>query len=137
MIDRRRFIGKAGSLASLPFLLFGIFLLRCEVSLAEEEKVTLTFQEFKSSCIDLGHYDSKRRQLTVRFVNRNAERFYCYQNVPRDVWRRLEALNESGGVGNYLNETVVQHPHKYPFQELSLRKFRTVATKTKKAEDSK
>jgi len=96
----------------------------------------LTFQEFESSCIDLGHYDEKVRQLTVRFVNRNTERFYRYSNVPAEVWKQLKALNETGGVGNYLNDTVVQHPEKYPFKELMIQSFKSIPKK-KKAGDSK
>ena len=120
----------------LPFLLLlGLFLLPGLGSRAEE-KAVLTFQEFESSCIDLGHYDAKAKELTVRFVNRNTERFYRYSNVPPDVWKKLNGLNETGGVGEYLNETIVQHPEKYPFKEFSIRSFKTIPKK-KRAGDSK
>ena len=127
---------KAGPVVGLPFfLLIGILLLP-SVCLQAEEKVVPTFQEFESSCIDLGHYDEKVRQLTVRFVNRNTERFYRYSNVSAEVWKKLNLLNQSGGVGEYLNETIVQHPEKYPFEELTIRSFTTIPKK-KKAGDSK
>lgn len=121
----------------LPFflLLMGILLLP-GIGFAAEEKTVPSFQQFESSCIDLGHYDEKVRQLTVRFVNRNTERFYRYSNVPAEIWKRLNVLNESGGVGEYLNETIVQHPEKYPFEELTIRTFKTIPQK-KKAENSK
>ena len=103
-----------------------------------EETNLPTFQEFQSSCIDLGCYDEKAKQLTVRFVNRNAERFYRYSNVPAEVWTRLRKLNETGGVGEYLNETIVQHREKFPFEELTIRKFKTIPIPgKKKAGDSK
>ena len=98
--------------------------------------MVLAFQEFESSCIDLGHYDAEAKQLTVRFVNRNTDRFYRYSNVPAEVWTKLKRLNEIGGVGNYLNETVVQHFEKYPYKELTLRAFKTTPKK-KKAGHSK
>jgi hypothetical protein len=120
----------------LPFLLLVGFLLLPAVCLRAEDKLMLTFQEFESSCIDLGHYDEKAKELTVRFVNRNRERFYRYSKVPTEVWTKLKALNETGGVGEYLNETVVQDPEKYPFKELTIRSFKTIPKK-KKAGDSK
>lgn len=120
----------------LPFsLLAGIFVV-ASVTFAAEKKTMLAFQEFESSCIDLGHYDPKSRELTVRFVNRNSERFYRYSNVSAEIWNKLNTLNEKGGVGEYLNETVVQHPEKYPYHELSIQKFKTIPRK-KKAGDSK
>ena len=127
----------AGPVMGLPFLLLAvlIFLQSGVHSWAKEEGV-LTFQEFESSCIDLGCYDAKAKALTVRFVNRNTERFYCYSNVPLEVWKKLNALDERGSVGEYLNETIVQHPKKYPFEELTIRSFKTIPKK-KKAENSK
>jgi hypothetical protein len=116
----------------LPFL----FLAGSSPRLRAAEKAALTFQEFESSCIDLGHYDEKTKHLTVRFVGRNTERFYRYSNVPAEVWAKLLSLNETGGVGNYLNETIVRHRDKYPFEELTLRSFNSVPKK-KKASDSK
>lgn len=131
-----RQMSQAGPAMGLSFLLLVGILLLPSVSLRAEEKLVLTFQEFESSCIDLGHYDAKAKELTVRFVNRNTERFYRYSNVPTDVWTKLRTLNETGGVGEYLNETVVQHPEKYPFKELAIRSFKTIPKK-KKAGDSK
>ncbi len=90
-----------------------------------------TFEEFESSCIDLGHYDAKIKQLTVRFVSPNTERFYRYSNVPAEMWRKLKALNKTGGVGSYLNDAVVRHPEKYPFKELTIHSFKRVSKKKK------
>ena len=132
----RQLFAKAGLIVSLPFLLPAAPLPPFGASSLAKEKALIIFQEFESSCIDLGCYDEKRRQLTVRFVNRNTERFYRYSNVPSSIWKRLNALNQTGGVGNYLNETVVQHPQKYPFEELTIQSFKTVSKK-QKAGDSK
>jgi hypothetical protein len=129
-------LAKAGSAMGLPFLLLAGILLAPHVTPAAQEKTGLAFQEFESSCIDLGHYDARAKQLTVRFVNRNTERFYRYSNVPAAIWKKLKALNETGGVGEYLNETIVQHPEKYPYQELVIRQFKTIPKK-KRAGDSK
>ena len=136
MSAKREIFAKAGSIMGLPFLLFVAVFLQSHVSFAAKDEAVLTFQEFQSSCIDLGHYDAKAQQLTVRFVNRNRERFYRYSNVPEEIWRKLKALNETGGVGEYVNEAVVRHPEKYPFKELSIRSFKTLPIK-KKAGDSK
>lgn len=130
-----RQFAKAGSAMSLP-LLFVLGMLACGCSGLVEDPKRWTFQEFSSSCIDLGHYDAKTEQLTVRFVSRNTQRFYRYSNVPPETWNRLNTLNESGGVGNYLIETVVQQPRKHPFEELAIRSFSKVSSK-KKAGDSK
>ena len=127
---------KAGSAMGLPFLLLAGILLVSSATFAAEKKTVLAFQEFESSCIDLGHYDAKTKELTVRFVNRNVERFYRYSNVPAEIWKKLNGLNETGGVGEYLNETVVQHPEKYPYKELTIHSFKTIPKK-KKAADSK
>lgn len=83
----------------LPFLLLLTLLVGASVGQLAEQKNSepLTFQEFESSCIDLGYYDAKGKQLTVRFVNRNTQRFYRYSNVPSEVWNKLNALNETGG----------------------------------------
>ena len=124
-------MSQAGPVMGLPFLLLvGIFLLS-SVCLQAAEKKMLIFQEFESSCIDLGHYDARSKELTVRFINRNTERFYRYSNVPVEVWKRLNKLNETGGVGEYLNETVVQHPEKFPFKELRILSFKTIPKKKK------
>jgi hypothetical protein len=89
-------------------------------------KPALTFQVFGSSCIDLGHYDGRKKQLTVRFINPDPRRFYRYSSVPMSKWKKLNSLNQRGGVGTYLNETLVQHPEKYPVQEISIPSFQAV-----------
>ena len=91
----------------------------------------LIFQEFESSCIDLGHYDAKGEKLTVRFVNRNTDRFYQYSKVPAEIWKKLNTLNETGGVGEYLNETVVKHQDKHPFKELTIHSFKSIPKRKK------
>lgn len=137
MIGPLLFPERAGSLVGLPFLLLLVLLLHFNSSLVAEERAVLTFQVFESSCIDLGHYDRKLQRLTVRFVNRETDRFYCYLNVRPELWSKLQKLNETGGVGNFLNEAIVQHPDKFPFEELTIRKYKTVSAKTKKAGNSK
>ena len=136
MTSGQHIFAKAGSLLGLPFLFLILISFQPDVGLLAKEDAVLTFQEFESSCIDLGHYDAKAKQLTVRFVNRNTERFYRYSNVPNAVWERLKRLNETGGVGEYLNETIVRYPEKFPYEELIIRKFKTIPKK-KKAGDSK
>jgi len=127
---------KAGSQWNLPFLFVAmLFLLSGVVSPAKETPV-LALQEFESSCIDLGDYNAETKALTVRFVGRKPERFYRYSNIPISIWKKLTELNETGGVGEYFTETVVHHPEKYSFEELTIRSFRTIPRK-KKAEDSK
>src|SRR5687768_6397907 len=93
---------KAGSVLSLPFFLVVALFLSSVIVLQAKEKPLPTFEEFESSCIDLGHYDAKVKQLTVRFVNPKTERFYRYSNVPAEIWKKLRALNKTGGVGSYL-----------------------------------
>ena len=136
MISARQMFVKAGSIASLRFLVLAAVLVVSGLSAAAEEKAVLTFQEFESSCIDLGHYDEEARKLTVRFVNRKSDRFYRYANVPRDVWVKLQFLNETGGVGNYLHETILGNSDKYPYEEVIFHNFKT-APRKKKAGDSK
>jgi hypothetical protein len=131
-----RQIRKADPGMGLPFLLLAMLFLYPDVNSLAKEEAVLTFQEFESSCIDLGHYDAKAKELTVRFVGRKPERFYRYSKVPAEIWKKLNALNESGGVGEYLNETIVQHPEKHPFKEFTIQKFKTIPKK-KKAGDSK
>jgi hypothetical protein len=132
MSHTRRAIAKAGPVMGLPFFLLTIlFFFQSSLNLSAREDAVLTFQEFESSCIDLGHYDAKAKELTVRFVNRNTKRFYRYSNVPVEVWRKLNSLNETGGVGEYLNETIVQRPEKHPFKEFTIRSFKTVPKKKK------
>jgi hypothetical protein len=137
MIANRLAIARAGPAMGLPFFLLAVLIFfPFGGALSAKEEAVLTFQEFESSCIDLGHYDAKAKELTVRFVNRNTERFYRYSNVPAEVWKKLNVLNETGGVGEYLNETVVQQPEKFPFKELTIRAFKSIP-KRKKAGDSK
>jgi hypothetical protein len=131
-----RQFAKAGSAMGLPLLLLLAILATGCSGLAESRKEDWTFQEFSSSCIDLGHYDAKAKKLTVRFAGRNTQRFYRYSNVPPEVWRRLNTLNESGSVGNYLIETVVQQPKQYPFEELIIHSFSKLSP-NRKAGDSK
>jgi hypothetical protein len=126
MTNQRKLLWEIGSIVSLSFWFFMTF-----ASPLRAEEKTMTFQEFHSSCIDLGHYDAKTKDLTVRFVNRNTERFYRYLNVPSVVWKKLKILNETGGVGEYLNDTIVRHPENYPFKELTIRSFKTAPTKKK------
>ena len=127
MIGRRQFLAQAGSILSLPFLW------RALEGRAEEVRPPTgparTFQPFASNCIDLGHYDQKKRELTVRFVNKKTERFYRYSNVPSAVWTKMRKLNESGGVGRYFTETIVHHPKNYPFEELTIRDFKVTPAK--------
>ena len=136
MTAARQMNVEAGSIASLLFLLLIALLCVSGVCSAAEKKPVLTFQEFESSCIDLGHYDAKTRKLTVRFVNRKSNRFYRYANVPRDVWAKLQSLNETGGVGNYLHETILGNLAKYTYEEVIFHDFKT-APRKKKAGDSK
>lgn len=114
----------AGSIRGLPCLLLVLLCLPPAAFPAAGPGPLLTFHEFQSSCIDLGHYDAGKRELTVRFVGRKTDRFYRYSNVPAPVWKKLRALNESGGVGSYLNETVVAHRDQHPFVELTLQRFK-------------
>lgn len=137
MISNRQMFAKAGSPLSLPFLVLAGFLVFSGThALQAEEKTILTFQEFESSCIDLGHYDAESRKLTVRFVNRKSERFYRYSNVSREVWTKLQVLNETGGIGNYLHETILGNAKKHPYEEVTFRDFKT-APKKKKTGNSK
>ena len=130
MIRRRQFLAKAGSILGLPFLLHGLPGRAADAPTPSEG--SLVFEEFASNCIDLGRYDVKAKQLTVRFVGRKLERFYRYSNVTPEIWEKMRQLNESGGVGGYLIETIVQNPKKFPFEELTVRKF-TVTPGKKKA----
>ena len=67
--------------------------------------------------------------LTVRFVSRKTEKFYRYSHVPPTVWDKLRQLNESGGVGGYLKETIVSYPKTFPFAELTIREFKVAPAK--------
>jgi len=131
-------IGKAGSRTSLPFLFLVTLtaLVVCSTPAQTNHEAVPRFQEFQSSCIDLGNYDADKRQLTVRFVNRKAERFYRYSNVEPEIWTKLQALNERGGIGSYLHETILADAKKHPHEEVTIRRFETVRQK-KRAENSK
>jgi hypothetical protein len=136
MTGRRQFLAKAGSFLSLPFLFSDWESLAAEVSRTVEE--IMVFEPFSSSCIDLGRYDTKAKQLTVRFVDpkKMSGRFYRYSNVPREIWEKLRQLNEAGGVGGFLNDTIVKDPKRFPFEELRIKEF-TMAPQKKKAGSSK
>ena len=131
MIGKHSVATRAGSSLNLPFLLLACCLLGATFCRGAEEKRALAFNEFESSCIDLAHYEPESKQLTVRFVNRNTNRFYRYSNVPSAIWEKLKELNAQGGVGEYLNETIVQHPNKFPFQELTIQTFTRIPAKKK------
>lgn len=141
MIRRRQFLITAGSVVGLPFF-FSISSARAAEA-KPASKVTPVFDAFTSSCIDLGNYVSKKRELTVRFTGRKPERFYRYSNIPSEVWEKLRVLDKSGGVGGYLNETIVQHPKLFPFKVLTIQEFKvsksaeTKKVKKQKAGDSK
>lgn len=111
---------------SLPFLLAAALCFPVAPRAGGAESRAPTFHEFDSTCIDLARYDAKTRELTVHFAGKHPERFYRYSKVPVAVWKKLQALNLTGGVGNYLNETVVARPEKHPFQEVTVRSFKTV-----------
>lgn len=142
MIGRRQFLIRASSLAGLPFF-FSNSSLRAAAADKADGKVTPVFEAFTSNCIDLGSYVPKTRELTVRFTGRKPDRFYRYSNVPPEVWEKLRALDKSGGVGGYLNETLVQHPKLFPFKLLTIQEFKvskpveTKKVKKQKAGDSK
>jgi hypothetical protein len=136
MIFAPQIFAKAGSVRSLPFLLIiGLFLQSNVNTLANEDAV-FTFQEIESTCINLAHYDAKTKRLTVRFVDRDTDRFYCYSRISAEIWVTIKALNErDGGVGTYFTTTVVQHPERYPFKKIVIQEFKTIPKK--KAGDSK
>jgi hypothetical protein len=136
MISARQLLRRAGPAVGLPLFLFTTLLLQSGVSLLAKEEEVLTFQEIGSTCIDLAHYDAKTKQLTVRFVDRDTDRFYRYSKVPTAIWKKVRELNEAGGVGNYFTSMLVQHPEKYPFEKVIIRNFKTIPKK-KKAGDSK
>ena len=141
MIRRRQFLITAGSIVGLPFFL-SISSLLAEVE-KPPSKAPPVFEEFTSSCIDLGSYVPQTKELTVRFTGRKPDRFYRYSNVQSEIWEKLRSLDKSGGVGSYLNETIVQHPKLFPFEVLTIRGFKvskpSVNKKVKKlkAGDSK
>ena len=128
MNNHRKSLAKAGSILSLLSLWLALNGRTAE-ALAPTPGESWTFQEFASSCIDLGHYDAKKGQLTVRFVSKKTERFYRYSNVRTEIWAKMRQLNESGGVGGYLIETIVKDPKKYPFKELTIREFKVTPKK--------
>ena len=140
MIRRRQFLITAGSIVGLPFF----FPIPTLLSAGEKPpgKVPTVFEKFTSSCIDLGSYAPQTKELTVRFTGRKPDRFYRYSNVPPEMWEKLRALDKSGGVGSYLNETIVQQPKLFPFEVFEIRGFQvrqsteTKKMKKRKAEDS-
>ena len=74
----------------------------------------------------------------MRFTGRKLDRFYRYSNVPPEVWEKLRVLNKSGGVGGYLNETIVQHPKLFPFEVLTIQEFKvSKPAETNKVEKQK
>jgi hypothetical protein len=89
MIRRRQFLIRAGSLAGLPFL-FSISSLWA-AAVKPSRQAPPVFEEFTSSCIDLGRYVPESRELTVRFTGRKPDRFYRYSNVPPEIWEKLRA----------------------------------------------
>ena len=141
MIRRRQFLITAGSIAGLPFF----FSVTTLLAAAEKPsaKVPKVFEEFTSSCIDLGNYVPETKELIVRFTGRKPDRFYRYSNVTPEIWEKLRTLDKSGGVGIYFNETIVQHPKLFPFEVLTIRGFMvskpsvTNKVKKRKAGDSK
>ena len=136
MIRRRQFLFTAGSIVGLPFF-FSIPSLRA-ASVKADDKAIPVFEAFTSSCIDLGSYVPKSRELMVRFTGRKPDRFYRYSNVPPEIWEKLRALDESGGVGGYLNDTIVHHPKLFPFEVLTIQQFKVSKTsKIKKVEKQK
>ena len=136
MILRRHFLITAGSMVGLPFFLSIPSLLAAVEKLPGN--VPLVFEEFTSSCIDLGNYVPQNKELTVRFTGRKPDRFYRYSNVSPEIWEKLRALDKFGGLGSYLNETIVQHPKLFPFEVLTIRGFKiSKATSTKKVKKTK
>lgn len=141
MIRRRQFLITAGSVAGLQFF-FSISSVRAAAD-KTTSKVPPVFETFTSSCIDLGNYIPKTKELTVRFTGRKPDRFYRYSNVPLEMWEKIRVLDKSGGVGGYLNETIVQHPKVFPFEVLTIQEFKVSnpvdikKVKNQKAEDSK
>ena len=120
----------------LPFLLLVAFLLPSGVNCEAKEEAVLAFQQVESTCIDLAHYNAKAKQLTVRYVDRDTDRFYRYSKVPGSIWKKLLQLNQTGGVGNYFVSTIQQHPEEYPFEKILILKFKVIPKK-KRAGDSK
>jgi hypothetical protein len=109
----------------LSFLLLAGHFLQAGVNFSAKDDPALTFQRIDSTCINLAHYDARMKRLTVRFVDRDTVLFYRYSKVPAEIWRKLNKLNEShGSVGNYFTTTIVQHPEKYPFEKISIRKIK-------------
>ena len=121
---------------ALGLILLLCFLLGAAVGLADAP-TRPQFDSIDSTCIDLACYNSSRQELTVRFVNRQRDRFYTYSSVTTNVWQKLKTLDASGAsVGAYFIETVVKHPEKYSFKEIRITDYEVVPSK-KKAGDSK
>jgi len=135
MISARQIL-QADLLQGLPFLLLLASIMFMPVWSVKAQTPILTFQEIASTCIDLANYDEKTKTLTVRFVNRDSERFYRYSKVPVRVWKKILDLDQTGGVGTYFTETVVRHSETYLFERVIIPSFK-VAPKKKTAKDSK
>jgi len=116
---------RAGSMAGLPFLLLG-WLVVTTFTLAAADIQPLQFRRFNSTCIDLAHYDQKARKLTVRYTGKKADHFYRYANVSPKTWQKLRSLNETGGVGKFMNETLVAKPKEHPYEEVTLADFKVI-----------
>jgi hypothetical protein len=124
MTSRRRFLAKAGSRVSLPFLLAALLTVEQRLSAGTVEDQVLEFHSITSTCIDLARYDAKRKQLTVRYVGSDEDEFYRYDKVLPAIWERIMTLNKTGGVGTYFVTTVQQHPEQFPFQKMTIRSFK-------------
>ena len=114
---------RAGSRWSLPFV-FLAMLMDFKPAEGAPDQSTPEFKKFTSSCINLGWYDLNTRKLTIRFENGRNNHFYRYENVPPIIWNNLLSLNGSGSVGNYLNETILKHPKKYPSKVITVKAWR-------------
>ena len=118
---------KAGPTAGLPLLIVVVFVFQSRWATSVEPAV-ITFQKFRSTCIDLAHYDQNTRILTARFLG-DSNRFYSYANVSEEAWRTIHALDQTGSVGRYLATNVIQHPEKFPVRKLAIGKFNTLERK--------
>lgn len=67
----------------------------------------------ESSMIHAVGYDAKTRTLEVVF---NSGRTYCYEDVPREVYKELM---EADSKGSYLRDCIIDC---YPYHQLSRRR---------------
>jgi hypothetical protein len=125
---------QAGLVRGLPFLLLLLAFSPQADGVSPDQSIKLEFQQFESSCINLGHYDRRTRRLTLRFVGSQSNRFYRYSNVAPQQWAKMTVLNKTGGVGNYLNKTVLADPRKHPFEEVVVTSFTTTVRGKKKSQ---